>query len=506
MTRVGIVLLAHGSRGQNANDGMYEVAQALRKTGSYGIVEIGFMQRNFPTIEEAAQSCVLQGADTVLLIPYFLHLGLHLQKDLPETVRLLRALHPDVRFALGKPFAHHPKLVDIVLDRIEDCRKGIAEGKGDGRPEDDNHEEETQPPKPGQALRTGYTTGACATAAAKAAAEMLLSQKRVIRTEIALPAGQRATLPIGRCEIKPNWVRCSVVKDAGDDPDATDGAEICVSVEWSESPGVAIEGGEGVGVVTKPGLELPVGSAAINPVPRRMIETAVTETLGEALSGRGVRVIVSVPAGKAYARKTLNWRLGIVGGISILGTTGIVVPFSTSAYTASISQALGVARAAGCREVVLTTGRRTERFAQALLSLREEAFIQAGDFMDFALEECARRGVERATLGLMIGKLSKLAAGQLQTHVSNSMVEQSFLARVASQGGADTATVEAVSRVNTARHFAEIIQGSGLSQVFDLLCQRAAENCQAHVHGRLAVECLLVDFGGAVLGRSGVDR
>ncbi|MHB1131088.1 MAG: cobalt-precorrin-5B (C(1))-methyltransferase, partial [Chloroflexota bacterium] len=422
----GVVLLGHGSRRDHANDGLYEVAQALRDGGQYRVVEVGFMQRNFPTIEEAAKACVLLGAKTVLLIPYFLHAGLHLHRDLPETVPLLQAMHPGVRFALGKPFAHHPKVLDIVQDRIDECIAAAADTGADGA--EPTAEKQL---RPNRALRSGYTTGACAAAAAKAAAQVLLGGKRVIQIEIALPTGQQVTFPVGRCQIEPDWTRCSVIKDAGDDPDVTNSAELCASVAWANVPGVAIEGGEGVGIITKPGLELPVGSAAINPVPRKMIEQGVREALGSALAERGVRVTISVPAGEALAKKTLNARLGIVGGISILGTTGIVVPFSTAAYTASVAQALGVAVAMGCRVVVLTTGRRTERFAQAAVALAEEAFVQVGDYMGFALEECISRGVERVTVGLMVGKLAKLAAGHMQTHVSQSTVDQSFLAQVA---------------------------------------------------------------------------
>ncbi|MCL4533582.1 MAG: cobalt-precorrin-5B (C(1))-methyltransferase [Bacteroidetes bacterium] len=502
MTQVGVVLLAHGSRGDKANDGLFEVAEALRERSRYKIVEVGFMQRNFPTIEEAAKSCVLQGAETVLLIPYFLHVGLHMQDDLPETVELLKAMHPNVHFAFGKPFAHHPRLVDIVLDRIEDCRTGIVEG---GKSDEETEAEETDPPPPDRPLRTGYTTGTCAAAAAKAAAHVLLTRKRAIRIDVPLPTGQRVTLPVGRCEIGPNSVRCSVIKDAGDDPDVTNGAEICVSVGWSESPGIAIKGGEGVGVVTKPGLELPVGSAAINPVPRRMIETAVAEALGPKLDGRGVEVEVTVPAGEAYARKTLNHRLGIVGGISILGTSGIVQPFSAAAYTAVVAQALGVAVAVGCRQVVLTTGRRTERFAQALLGLPEESFIQVGDFMGFALKQAVRREIPKATLFLMIGKLSKLAAGHFQTHVSKSSIDQSYLSQLAAESGVSPDVVDQISQANTARHWAEILQMHGVNWLFNVLCDRAVQQCSKYVDGKMAVECLLTDFDGSLLGRSSAD-
>ncbi len=503
--RIGIVLLGHGSRGDSANDGMMEVAHALKETGKYPVVEVGFMQRNFPTIEEAAKSCVMQGADTILLIPYFLHMGLHLQQDLPETVEILKRLHPNVRFAFGKPFAHHPGLVDIVMDRIEECQNGDIDGELEAEEATGKHKtEEEHSPHPTRALRSGYTTGACAAAAAKAAAQVLISQKRVTETEIPFPSGDRVTFAVGRCEIASNRTRCSVIKSAGDDPDVTDGVEICASVEWIEGTGIILEGGEGVGVITKPGLELPVGEAAINPVPRRMIAAAVTEGLGPSMAGRGVRVVVTVPAGEAIAKKTLNSRLGIIGGISILGTTGIVVPMSAAAFTASITQALKVAVATGNREVVLTTGRRSERFAQSLLDLPEEAFVQAGDHMGFALGECARLGIQKATLCLLVGKLSKIAAGHLQTHVSNSSVDADFLAREAAAEGADPATVEMIQGVNSSRQFAEILLERGPTKLFERLCRDGAENCRDHAGGKLSVECLLTDFDGKILGRSGV--
>ena len=257
-------------------------------------------------------------------------------------------------------------------------------------------------------------------------------------------------------------------------------------------------------MVTKPGLGLPIGEAAINPVPRQMILTSVAEALASAGCQRGVKVVISVFGGEAIARKTLNGRLGIVGGISILGTTGIVVPFSTDAYKTCISQALSVASAVGCREVVLTTGRRTERYGQSVLSLPEEAFVQMGDFAGYAIEECVRHGVEKATICAMIGKLSKIAANHLQTHADSADIEQPFLARVAAECGADLSQVQEILGANTARQSAEVIAAGGWGKVFELLCQMAAENCTAHVGGKLAIDCILFDFQGNILGRAGV--
>lgn len=355
-------------------------------------------------------------------------------------------------------------------------------------------------------LRTGYTTGACAAAAAKAATVALVTGRRVDEVEITLPTGQRVRFAVARCALQPGQALCSVVKDAGDDPDVTHGAEIRATVAWWAGWGmVAIEGGEGVGVVTKPGLGLPIGTPAINPVPRQMIQESVRDALGAATCERAVRVVISVPRGRDLARRTLNARLGIVDGISILGTTGVVVPFSTEAYTATIDQGLSVAKAVGCRDVVLTTGRRTERFAQALFGLPEEAFVQVGDHIGYALERAAEKGFLRADLGLMAGKLSKVAAGEFQTHVSRSRVDHSFLARVAAEGGADPTTVEAIAGANTGWHFHEIVQERGLVGVYDRLCRLAAEKCYGLVEGKMAIGCVLFGFEGAVLGRASVD-
>ena len=207
-----------------------------------------------------------------------------------------------------------------------------------------------------RALRTGWTTGTCAAAAAKAATLALVQQRCQEAIEVALPGGQRVTFPLASCTFDASRAEAVVVKDGGDDPDATHGAHLTATVAWAPQPGLTLEGGVGVGMVTKPGLGLEVGAPAINSVPRSMI----TQTVGEALdrSGRGVRVVISVPDGERMARKTTNARLGILGGIFILGTTGIVRPFSTASWRASVVQAVQVLAAQGERTVVLCTGGR----------------------------------------------------------------------------------------------------------------------------------------------------
>src|SRR5919107_2657234 len=234
----------------------------------------------------------------------------------------------------------------------------------------------------GEKLRTGWTTGTCAAAAAKAAAEALVSGEAQEEVEIQLPRKgeeKRVRFAVEQCAVGEAWAEAVVVKDAGDDPDVTHGAHLTARVSWREGVGIELDRGEGVGAVTKPGLGLPVGGPAINEVPRRMISYSVEEVIDP--DERGLRVVISVPGGEKMAEKTTNARLGIVGGISILGTTGIVRPFSTAAYRASVTQQIDVAAAQGASTVVLATGSRSERAAMRLRpDLPEVCFVEVGDY------------------------------------------------------------------------------------------------------------------------------
>ena len=354
------------------------------------------------------------------------------------------------------------------------------------------------------ALRCGYTTGACAAAAAKAAALALLNQTTVKDIQITLPDGERVNFRLSRCVFNTLETTCSVVKDAGDDPDVTDGAEICATVSRKDTPGISIDGGKGVGTVTKPGLEVPAGMPAINPTPRRMIIQAVEEVADTYLETSGLKVIVSVPVGKDLARRTLNSRLGIVGGISILGTSGVVIPYSVDAYKVSISQALDVAVASGCREVVLTTGRRSEKYAQKEFSLAGESFVQMGDFVGYALEECARKKLTGVIIWGMVGKLSKVAHGDFYTNTDSSKVDVAFLAAVATGCDVPQSVVTVSEKAVTAHHFLKIIGEDNIKGLCDRLCLLAAEKCRDHVRGVLEVECVMSDYNGTILGRADV--
>jgi cobalt-precorrin-5B (C1)-methyltransferase len=361
----------------------------------------------------------------------------------------------------------------------------------------------TVPPRNPGGRREGFTTGTAAAAAATAAGIVLLDRGWPESVPVQLPIGRILDIPVNTLEWTGEAAVAGVIKDAGDDPDVTHGAEILATVRRVPEPGIHLRGGTGVGVVTLPGLELPVGSPAINPVPQRMIREAVAGVFGSDRPDPGVEVTVSVPNGVELARRTFNGRLGIVGGISILGTTGIVRALSTAAWRASVLQAVDVAAANGVRHVVLSTGGRSERFARNLYpDLPELAFVEMGIFTGASLERAAERGVPRVSLCAMIGKLSKTAAGKMQTHVAGNQVDCSFLAGVARDLGASPELADAIAAANTARHVQELVEGAGFTAFFPRLCELAAGHCAAAAAGRLAVEVLLFDFEGRVLGRA----
>jgi cobalt-precorrin-5B (C1)-methyltransferase len=362
-----------------------------------------------------------------------------------------------------------------------------------------------------QALRTGWTTGTCAAAAAKAATTALRTGEISETVEIGLPSGQRVRFPVDKCTLTPqdtaeapSQAEAVVIKDAGDDPDVTHGARLTATVRWRKEPGIELDGGVGVGVVTKPGLGLELGGPAINPVPRAMI----TQSVGEAidLAQRGVRVVISVPGGEQMARKTTNARLGIIGGISILGTTGIVRPFSTASWRASVEQAISVLAAQGEDTVVLCTGGRTEKGAMIMLpQLPEVCFVEVGDFTGAALRRAVEHGLARVVFAGMAGKLTKLAAGVLMTHYTRSKVSLELLRDITLAAGGDQDLAARVANANTARHGAELWDEAGLlAAAGHELCGRTARVlsrfcAELAVGGQKTtpqIQVIMVDFTG----------
>ena len=352
-------------------------------------------------------------------------------------------------------------------------------------------------------LKTGYTTGSCATAASKAALLSIINQKKIESVDILLPKRSYLQIPIHSCEFETDRAKCIVIKNGGDDPDVTHGAEIVVELSLVEGvKGIEIDGGEGVGTVTKPGLGLEIGRPAINPVPKKMIVENLSEVGEEILLKKGIRTVVSVPKGRELGPKTDNPRLGITNGISILGTSGIVIPFSTAAYAASIRQNLDVAIAAGDDTVVLTTGGRSEDFAKKLVvDLPEHCFVQMGDFSGYAIQQCAKKDIKKAYVVGFIGKLAKMAAGVKQTHVKGSKVDMGFLANLAQKCNADEKTVCAIKKANTARHVSEIVQKNKVEGFFDLICNETCRHMRKHSEDKVPIDVILFDFEGNVLSR-----
>jgi cobalt-precorrin-5B (C1)-methyltransferase len=348
----------------------------------------------------------------------------------------------------------------------------------------------------GEKLRTGWTTGSCAAAAAKAAAKALLTGEAQEEVDIKLPRKgeeRRVRFAVERCEVGEGWAEAVVIKDAGDDPDVTHKAHLTARVSWREEPGIELDRGEGVGVVTKPGLGLPVGGPAINDVPRRMISYSVEEVLNP--EERGVRVVISVPGGEKMAEKTTNPRLGIVGGISILGTTGIVRPFSTASWRASVGQAVNVMGAQGHDTLVLSTGGLTEKAAMRLLpDLEEVCFVEVGDFTGYALKQAVKNKLSRVFFVGMVGKLTKLAAGVMMTHWTRSKVDNDLLAGITAKAGGSPELIEEVQGANTARHAYELWRSANLEKAPHLLCALAAENLGEYVEGKLEAHVIMVDF------------
>ena len=356
-------------------------------------------------------------------------------------------------------------------------------------------------------MRTGYTTGSCAAAAAKAAVTTLLTGQPTGDVTIHLPVGQDAAFHIHRCEwVDDQRVLCSVIKDGGDDPDATHGAEICVTVNRApDQSGLKITGGPGVGTVTRPGTGIEVGEPAVTRVPRRMMAESVSAAAQSAGldAEAGFVAQVAVTGGEEIALKTTNARLGVLGGISILGSTGVVQPFSTAAWRASVHLAVDVAATNGLDHVVLSTGTRSEEYSRRHLDLPDMAYIEAGIFSGPSMKRCVMRNIQRATHVGMVGKFSKMAMGYFVTHVAGNQVDTNFLAELAAECGATPEVQEEIRSASSARHFQEIAQANDLMQVIPIMCQMVCDESRKLLGddaGSLIVDSMCFDFDGALLG------
>ncbi len=341
--------------------------------------------------------------------------------------------------------------------------------------------------KPSGELRRGWTTGACATAATKAALMRHWDGKFPSEVTIILPRGETPTFPLAHQATGEDWAEAGITKDAGDDPDVTHGALIIARVEASNG-GIEFTAGEGVGTITKPGLPIVPGEAAINPVPREMMTQVVEECAATYGKKTDIRITVSVPGGEEIAKKTWNPRLGIKGGISILGTTGIVRPFSCAAWIASIHRGIDVARAEGLGHVAGCTGATSERTVQNLYGLPDGAMLDMGDFAGGMMKYLARHPIPRVTIGGGIGKITKLAQGATDLHSSRSQVDFQSLS---------VALNKDLTNANTALEAYELA-GPPLAE---WSAERAKQTARAILSGT-EIDVVITDRAGQIIGRS----
>jgi cobalt-precorrin-5B (C1)-methyltransferase len=371
-----------------------------------------------------------------------------------------------------------------------------------------NYPDREKPPRPRKELRQGFSTGTAAAAAAQGALRELLALPCPPKVEVPLPGGGHLTIPLHYHHRRGERGEAAVLKDAGDDPDVTNGAEIGARVWLLNGDEVreelVFQAGAGVGRVTKPGLPLAVGEPAINPVPRRMIRRSLNLVWEQVFPGKPLRlgVEIFVPRGEDLARHTLNPRLGIVGGISILGTTGLVKPFSHAAYRATIVASLRVAQALGLKKIVFTTGGKSESHLRALLpDLPEEAFVQMGDYVRFALKTAGNLRFPEISVGAFFGKALKIAQGWGHTHASRGLADLKKLGRLAQEKTGDAGLAREVSQANTARQALEILLAArGLPVVAEVgLRMLAALRDYAGPGPGLAA--VILDFAGLPLWR-----
>ncbi len=356
--------------------------------------------------------------------------------------------------------------------------------------------------KPDGELRRGWTTGACATAATKAAYTALVSGRFPDPVAIRLPKGQQPSFALDHELLGEDFARAGVVKDAGDDPDVTHRALIVSTIRHAAAgSGVNFVAGSGVGTVTLPGLPLAVGEPAINPVPRDMMRRAIAEVAAENDVCGDVVIEISVVDGEKLAQKTWNPRLGILGGLSILGTTGIVIPYSCAAWIHSIHRGIDVARACGLIHVAGCTGSTSERAVQALYGLPDIAMLDMGDFAGGLLKYLGRHPLSKLTIGGGFGKLSKLAMGHLDLHSGRSQVDMTKLSRWLAELGADDDLVTRARVANTANQVLSMAIEDGIA-LADVIAKQARETAVGLLRGDTEVEVLVFDRAGELVGRN----
>jgi cobalt-precorrin-5B (C1)-methyltransferase len=357
--------------------------------------------------------------------------------------------------------------------------------------------------KPGGALKRGWTTGACATAATKAALTALLTGKFPDPVSITLPKGEQPAFPLAMEKLEHTSARAGIIKDAGDDPDVTHGAMIIAQVAFGEpASGIAFVAGEGVGTVTKAGLPVSVGEPAINPVPRALMSAVVEELCAAHGRSPDVVITISIPDGEAIAQKTWNPRLGIVGGLSILGTTGIVHPFSCAAWIHSIHRGIDVARAAGLPRIAGSTGSTSETAVQSLYGLPEIALIDMGDFAGGMLKYLRANPVPQVTIAGGFAKLSKLAQGAMDLHSSRSQVDLQYLSDLALMNGLNQYMKGHILKANTAQEALEFSKSQGVDLAKPVAIAAKHQAQEILRKAKVDLEILITDRRGDIIARA----
>ena len=351
-------------------------------------------------------------------------------------------------------------------------------------------------------LRSGLTTGSCATATSLAAARLLLGGTSADAVQIVLPKGKQVQMRLEFCRLNAHGAEAGTIKDAGDDPDVTHGALLYSQVRLLAEPGVRFMAGAGVGTVTRPGLVLPVGEPAINPVPRQMISDHLSLLAAETGYGGGFEVTVNVERGAELALKTMNPRLGILGGLSILGTSGIVRPFSCAAYIASIHQGIDVAKTNGYLHIAACTGNASEDTMRRVYNLPEIALIEMGDFVGAVLKHLRKVPVDKLSLCGGFGKISKLAAGHMDLHSRHSSIDLPQLADWAAAIGADTTLQQGIRAANTSQQALAMAAAAGIA-LGDEVCRHALSFARSVVPAQVQVEVFAIDRQGGIVGHAG---
>ncbi|MDR3565056.1 MAG: cobalt-precorrin-5B (C(1))-methyltransferase CbiD [Negativicutes bacterium] len=349
---------------------------------------------------------------------------------------------------------------------------------------------------PAKTLRTGITTGTCAAAAAKAAV-LAWKGTQVDAVDVILPQGKTVRVPVAHTASTATEGMASVIKDAGDDPDITNGVTVTATVTIGSSSDIILKAGAGVGTVTKPGLAVAMGEPAINPAPRQMIYNAVQEVLP---AGLGAEVTISIPDGERLATRTLNPHLGITGGLSIIGTTGIVEPMSEEAFKNSLAPQISVVKALGYEQIVFVPGKIGQDIAISRCGLPSDVVVQTSNFIGYMLESAVNYGIRQVLLIGHLGKIAKVAAGIFHTHNRIADARMETLAAYAAKVGATQETVAEILDCTTTEAAMPIIENGGLTAIYNILAERASARAVRYVFGDLVVGTVIVTLAGEILG------